>query len=672
MKAPNHPEYAEEQQHLEQAVAHIEAELARPFHAAGIDDRADVALALADKRHRVDLQESLQQVYFARVDERSGSAGRHTMYIGKHFIHRLNIYSWADTRAGDLYYKTTRDLLLKRNYEISYNTLDAIRDQYVHASLADVLVAEQFTNSLLHKILQESRGGYLHDIVATIQEQQYHIIQAPRDTLMVVQGVPGSGKSSIALHRMAYLMYNHRATLKNILVLGPSRIFLDYIGNILPSLGEHNVPHRTFAAWLLEKLGKPVSHYPQEHLLERLLDPATPDEEKTARHRNALNKGSLRMASLLDRYVDVMQQDLFKEKQPLLCHVRLRRQQNASGQSIAIEIKAERSIDAILVHLDALRGVPLNRRKPELERRLVSDLASEMLDNAREQFRAHNVSPFTYDEKEVRRSIEEHVTRQVHDYFAWWDALNPTVAYRRLFQSPTLVQAGNGIFPARDLETLALYRPKAQAPFDFADLAPLVYLKILLDGLEDAPRSRSKGRAVALYDHIVADEAQDISPLYFKILDKYSRASSMTVLGDLAQGVYTENAINSWHDLLAATSISHRSARSHPAELSLHPPDHRIRQRYAAAHGCRRAPLRPAGGAHRLEAVYQPLLQPCHLPGGAAQDNQARAAGRPHLHCPDLQDRRGLPDCSRATWPQTSQTTSSWTQPTPHTTASLL
>ena len=128
---------------------------------------------------------------------------------------------------------------------------------------------------------------------------------------------------------------------------------------------------------------------------------------------------------------------------------------------------------------------------------------------------------------------------QIHQYFNGWEReLSVSMPYRRLLRNRDLLfEAGNGIFSKWDLELLAHDAPTSRTPFRFSDLAALLYLKLLLDGTD----SQS-------YRHIVIDEAQDITPLHLKVLYRYSRDGSMTILGDLFQGIYMHHGVHAWEE----------------------------------------------------------------------------------------------------------------------------
>jgi len=530
MKATDHPDYEEEMQHLQGTVrfardevesweAYDDVLLLKSIHDAQARDRI--------KRIKK-YKQVLEEPYFGRVDWHEVEAqGRDTFYIGKTAVPERHVYSWRDNMVADLYYegRTEREdgkLLLKRVFGIKDLRLLAITDEIVDQSLTERLVAERFTDTLLVRLLQESRGHQLQDIVATIQGRQYEIITAPKDQLLVVQGAPGSGKSSIALHRVAYLLYHHRDDLdfsaNRVLVLGPNPMFMRYVSNVLPSLGERRIQQETFDSWLVDRLETSVEYEPQETSLELLLDGETPASEKAMRYRNAKNKGSLAMARMLERYVDYLHRDLLTGKGDFECKL-----YSLPGERVTVTI----SIDDLRRMLDGLSDLPFNERVDELQERVARSVVAQTMPDRSSR------------EKGVEARVREETRNQVREYFGDWRSQNVSVAYRRLLRTPSLLhEAGRGIFSSWDLELLAHDAPTALKPFRFSDLAALLYLKGLLDG--DDKRS---------YDHIVIDEAQDITPLHFEVLHQMSRDGSMTVLGDLVQGIYPYHGLVAWEEL---------------------------------------------------------------------------------------------------------------------------
>lgn len=126
-------------------------------------------------------------------------------------------------------------------------------------------------DEVLQMILSENTKEKLKDIVMTIQEEQDNLIRQPKNKAMIVNGVAGSGKTTIALHRVAYLLYNYRKQIQDkVLILGPNNIFVDYISEVLPSLGENGVKQTTFKDFIEDLL--PTNNFLEyDNYIERFI-----------------------------------------------------------------------------------------------------------------------------------------------------------------------------------------------------------------------------------------------------------------------------------------------------------------------------------------------------------------------------------------------------------------
>jgi DNA helicase IV len=188
--------------------------------------------------------------FFGRID--TAERGGETWYIGRRHIeddaHDPVVVDWRAPIAAPFYRATGADPLgvdLRRRFMLDEGELTAYLDE--HLDDADAAnVAGGIPDPVLAEIGAE-RTGAMREIVATIQAEQDLVIRAPIDQVLVVQGGPGTGKTAVALHRAAYLLFEHRRRLARdgVLVIGPNRAFLDYIGNVLPSLGERSVRQTT-------------------------------------------------------------------------------------------------------------------------------------------------------------------------------------------------------------------------------------------------------------------------------------------------------------------------------------------------------------------------------------------------------------------------------------------
>ncbi len=285
------PDIADERSHLEFARACRDAMIDRLEQLdpeSGASDEitidyieATVADALAD------LRQPSTGDFFGRIDiEIAGTPRPHPWYIGRRHIethdHEPVIVDWRAPIAAPFYRATSEDRLdvaLRRRFTLAEGDLIAYLDEHLDDPDA-VPVAGGIPDPVLAEI-GAARTGAMREIVATIQGEQDRIIRLPMDRCLAVQGGPGTGKTAVGLHRVAYLLFEHRRRLarEGVLVIGPNRVFLDYIGDVLPSLGERSVRQAT------------------------LLDVAVPKVPISAidRDDDAVTKGSRAIAAILAR-----------------------------------------------------------------------------------------------------------------------------------------------------------------------------------------------------------------------------------------------------------------------------------------------------------------------------------------------------------------------------------
>ncbi len=340
--------------------------------------------------------------------------------------------------------------------------------------------------------LEAARTGQLSDIVATIQSEQDLVIRAEMPGVLVVQGGPGTGKTVVALHRAAYLLYTHRFPLESqgVLVVGPNRLFLAYIEQVLPSLGEAGVEQAT---------------------LSELISPAVRvsalDDEAVSRV-----KGDPRMAALVRKAVNDRRRPL---RADLVVGYQLQRLRLTVAQSAEIVADVSRRV-----------------RKHNAGRKLLEEaFYATLADSAR-----HSIDP-----AEIRESMSDQI--EVREALEWmWPVLTPAHLLNDLYGSKALLRsAANKRFS--DAEVDLLYRPRAvhasEVIWSFQDVPVLDEARALL-GYRAEHRTED---AVLTYGHIVVDEAQDLSPMELRMISRRSLNGSMTVVGDIAQ------ATGSWaHD----------------------------------------------------------------------------------------------------------------------------
>ncbi|MXZ29667.1 MAG: AAA family ATPase [Acidimicrobiia bacterium] len=349
----------------------------------------------------------------------------------------------------------------------------------------------------LQAALEAPRTGRIGDATATIQSEQDDVIRAPLAGVLIVQGGPGTGKTVVALHRAAYLIYTHRFPLagQGVLVIGPNPVFLTYVEQVLPSLGEAGVRLATLGD-LLDDL--PVGGH---------------DAEPVAR-----TKGDARMATVLRRAVRTRQRAL---PAPLVLDYGLRRLRLSTEQSAAIVAAARR-----------------RARTHNAGRRLVESAFFEALATSpRRPADPAEVAEALAGTSEVRRALD------------WmWPQLTPAHLLHDLFGSRALLaNAAAGVLDGT--ETEGLYRPRRAHADDVTwtvDDVPLLdeARKLLGPG-----RRRGGAGRIRTYGHIVVDEAQDLSPMQLRMVGRRSLNGSLTLVGDIAQAT-SAWAHDSWDSLV--------------------------------------------------------------------------------------------------------------------------
>lgn len=436
-------------------------------------------------------------------------------YIGRIAVSDENqepiIVDWRAPIAEPFYRATGRQpmgLARRRHFATRGRQLLGVEDELFGDSLESLGIESSDENTIrgqgaLFTALETARTGRLGDIVATIQGEQDEIIRAPLPGVLVVQGGPGTGKTVVALHRAAYLLYTHRFPLEGqgVLVIGPNRLFLGYIEQVLPSLGEAGVE----LAVLADLVGDiAIRSY---------------DTGRTARV-----KGDERMVRFLRRAARDRQRPL---RSDLVVGYGLQR----------LTLSAERSADIIS---DARRRY---RRHNAARKFVESEVFAELANSGRGELSVSEVKERTRRDPAVREALER-----------MWPILTPAQFLHDLFGAKGLLKnAAKGILSEEEWESL--YRPRSEELDSVEwthDDAPLLDEARALLG--PRPRKKRPGEngdedEIRTYGHIVVDEAQDLSPMQLRMLERRSLNGSMTVVGDIAQAT-GQWAHASWDEIL--------------------------------------------------------------------------------------------------------------------------
>lgn len=359
--------------------------------------------------------------------------------------------------------------------------------------------------STLLAALERGRTGTLGDIVATIQSEQDEIIRSPQAGVLVVQGGPGTGKTVVALHRAAYLLYTHRFPLEDqgVLVIGPNRVFLRYIERVLPSLGEAGVEQVVLADLV-----------PGVRFAPRGSDVEAPATMRV--------KGDPRMSEVLERAVGDRERPL---RDALVVPFR-------SGYVRLGVAESQRIVTNVARRF---------RRHNAGRRAFETEFWNALADSWRgDEVAGHQVRDELRAVPEVRAALER-----------MWPALTPAQLLHDLFGSKALLRlAGRGVLT--DDEIAALYRPRADELADVvwsaADVALLDDAREVLGPLPAKSGRIDESDEIRTYGHLVVDEVQDLTPMQLKMVTRRSLNGSVTVVGDIAQAT-GEWAPSDWSDV---------------------------------------------------------------------------------------------------------------------------
>lgn len=494
-------------------------------------------------------------------DADSAAAPRYIGRIGlsDEDLNRLMI-DWRASEAAPFYQATAlnpRGVRRRRHLMLKGRSVAGIEDDVLDETWLDEGHTHHGEGALM-AALREKRTGRMGDIVGTIQAEQDAIIRAQLPGAVVVQGGPGTGKTAVALHRAAFLLYEYRDRLKNagVLIVGPSNSFMRYIERVLPSLGETGV--------VMSSVG---DLYHGIH--------AVPEANRTV----ARLKGQLSMAKVIANAVRNRQR-LIPENRTLV----------VEGTRLVLTPKMVKNARERARHTRK----PYNEARETFVKVLVGELAEQLRRKLEESAGQSSTTDRSYLPQEVRESHDVRVALNL-----CWMPMTPQQLVAELFATPHLLAAAAPHLAEHERD--ALYR-RAGSPFteadvplldeaagllgDFADplegartaqyeadvenaKAALRNMHTMLqnagiDGVvtaeqvagvnqETAVRLTAAERAVAdrtwAYGHIVVDEAQELSPMQWRLLIRRCPMKSFTIVGDIAQTSAASGA-SSWSQAL--------------------------------------------------------------------------------------------------------------------------
>ncbi|GED33653.1 RNA polymerase recycling motor HelD [Brevibacillus centrosporus] len=521
---------------------------------ASIKQQAEV-LSERERVHRHAIQQLrtlrrlVQSPYFGRIDfrEETDSASE-PVYLGIASLLDKNeeqflVYDWRapisslyyDYAPGPATYETpsgtvTGEITCKRQY--------VIRDgKLLHLFDTGVTIGDE----LLQEVLGKQADSQMKSIVATIQRDQNRIIRNDKSRLVIVSGAAGSGKTSAALQRIAYLLYRYRKTLRaeQIVLFSPNSLFNSYVSTVLPELGEENMQQTTFQEYAEHRLG---SIFQLEHPLTQMEYVLTAMEEPGYPERIAgiRMKTSPRFMQVIDDYATAL-----KESGILFRPLKFRDRTLISANRISdhfysldpsISIPNRMTLVARWLLGELKKHERVERSKPWVEDEL------ELLDKdafaavyqelrRKNQFREDTFNDFDREQELLAAKIVKKQFQPLRTWVRELQFIDSTATYRQLFTDSPLTMSifGADERPSQWSEICAQTLARLdQNELTYEDTPPFLYLQEKLEGFQTNNIVR----------HVFIDEAQDYSPFQFALLQRLFPRAKMTVLGDWNQAIY--------------------------------------------------------------------------------------------------------------------------------------
>lgn len=447
-------------------------------------------------------ERALEKPYFGRVDYVDKEDKRkYTLYIGKNGVVKDGtepfIIDWRapvssiyyESQVGESFYhvpeQEKRDVTLdrKRTYEIAQRKLIDYYDAEVIAN-----------DELLTKYLGKNKEAVLGEIIATIQKEQNDIIRETPYRNMVVQGVAGSGKTTVAMHRISYILYNYadRLSPKEFFVIGSNKMLLNYITGVLPDLdvrGINQMVMEDFFIWLLDKDFKEKSY----KVLRK-----EPGEEEQILGQLQRFKGSLDWLNSIKEY--------------------LRRLEKRS-----IRVEAVLCWDEVVYAEDAIQAFLDNNTRYSIQDKI------EML-NKRVLIKVRDYLQIMSAEPGVIRAE----SKKYKNYFGNRVWKTPILEHYMEFVEDLSKEKKEY---SKELDALLLRLSRKE--LDVYDLAALVYMKHRIKGMEENDEVK----------HIVIDEAQDFGSFVFGVMKEILSRATYTIMGDVSQNINYSSGMNDWEVL---------------------------------------------------------------------------------------------------------------------------
>lgn len=466
----------------------------------------------------------LRSPYFGRFDFiEKGYDDLEKVYIGPYNLldsktDEILVYDWRAPISSIFYrcelgkgaYRSpigmiSGEILLKRQYKIQDSKLKYFFDSSI-----------RINDEILQEVLSRNASSKMRSIVETIQKEQDIIIRDIENELFIVQGVAGSGKTSIALHRIAFLLYeglNSKIGVNNIIIVSPNSIFSNYISDVLPELGEENVAQTTFDGIISKAFRERFSVKSRHNQLENLIN-SQDDEKNYIKMQSIQFKGSNTFHQILDRLIEYCERTLIDFKDVYYDGEIIETRQHLRNFFLTNKINMP-----MAKRLKRIENMILNKIHPLREKRL------KKIEKIIEKRGNHllEIRPFS-------RLLAIKEAKSFMEYLHNFTEIDYMYLYKLLFRKNELfLRLSQGLELPKDIDKIIQETNKQLKDGDisYEDCTALLYIKLKLEGNEDFSEIKQ----------VVIDEAQDYYPLQYQVFKLLFKGARYTVLGDFNQTI---------------------------------------------------------------------------------------------------------------------------------------
>ncbi len=512
------------------------------------------ALSVSQSTHRnaskrLSSLRRMQEVpYFGRIDFiEEGTSTAERIYIGTSTLtdasgENFLIYDWRapissvyyDYQPGPAKYATPGGVI--------YGTLEKKWQYLIRGGIIQSMFDTSLTigDEILQQVLGKGTDKHMHSIVATIQQEQNRIIRQDRGRMLIVHGAAGSGKTSAALQRIAYLLYKYRDTLNadQIILFSPNSMFNSYVSNVLPELGEENMQQVTFQEYLDHRLKSEFQVENPYNQLEYVLT-AVDNPSYRTRIAGIRFKATTHFFEAIKSYRESLELSgmVFKgisfRGKTIVTAKKIAEKFYSCDTSLRFHSRLEKLKDWLIKQID--EAEKLERNKPWVQEE-IELLSNEDYHRAytylaeKRGYKGESIHDYEIEHEALARLIVRRKLKPLRKQIKAFRFINMKGIYKQFFADPLQIKQWMDLEAPEEWADICLLTVKMldEGKLFYEDATPFLLMKELIQGFQTNSSIK----------HVLVDEAQDYSPFQFEFLKRLFPSARMTVLGDFNQAIF--------------------------------------------------------------------------------------------------------------------------------------